>query len=266
MMQSERWTRQQRYWEWRRARARRRRRQQILQRVLGFVFILSLIVFAAKGISGAAGAGKTVSTGGVKDSRIFSQIDMGDLSQIQKTSCIVLDPGHGGGDTGTLWGTVYEKDLNLAIAKKLKKKLVAQGYSVFMTREEDVRVSLQERVDFAEDCRADIFVSIHQNALENDTVTGGIQVYGNESACAGTRELATSIHVCLLEETGAVDRGLSLDSDLFVNKNAKMPSCLVETGFLTCGAEREKLLSEEYQEQLADGILKGILQYLREVS
>lgn len=176
---------------------------------------------------------------------------------------IVLDPGRGGSDPGTVWGDVYEKDINLAIAEKLEKILQDAGHTVIMTRTDDTSVFLRERVQRAEYNHADIFVSVHQNALENDTITSGIEVYCNEYSNQNSPALASAIHNALLQETGAVDQGVETASNLFVVRRCSVPACLVETGFLTSAEERQLLLSDQYQQKIAVGIANGIETYLQ---
>lgn len=176
---------------------------------------------------------------------------------------IVLDAGHGGSDPGTVWEDVYEKDINLAIAMKVEEILQDAGYTVIMTRTDDSAVYLRERVELAEYHDADAFVSIHQNALENDTVTSEIEVYCNERSNQNSPALASAIHSALLGETGTDDQGVENNSTLFVVRRCSVPACLVETGFLTSASERQLLLSETYQQQLAAGIAAGIQTFLQ---
>ncbi len=176
---------------------------------------------------------------------------------------IVIDAGHGGSDPGTVWEDIYEKDINLAIALKVEEILQDAGYTVLMTRSDDSAVYLRERVELAEYHHADAFVSIHQNALENDTVTSGIEVYCNERSNQDSPALASAIYGALLEETGAADLGVENNSTLFVVRRCSVPACLVEAGFLTSASERQLLLSETYQQRLATGIAAGIQTFLQ---
>lgn len=175
---------------------------------------------------------------------------------------IVLDAGHGGDDPGAEYRDIQEKEINLDIAKKLQAILEERGYRVALTREDDSALSLKGRVKFAVEEKAAAFVSIHQNALEKDTRTSGIQTYCNRAANEGSVALTDAIHRRLLSATGAVDRKSIRDSDFYVVEDNPMPACLVETGFLTSREEREKLLSEDYQETLARAMADGIEEFL----
>lgn len=172
---------------------------------------------------------------------------------------VVIDPGHGGGDEGCCRDGVQEKSINLEIARRLAEKLRDMGFDAVMTREEEqTALTLEERVRAAEDCDADIFVSIHQNACEQQEAdAAGIETwyYGGTE---GSRRLAQLIHRGALEKTHARDRELCESDDLFVIREASMPSCLIETGFLSNGEERGKLGDPDYQDKLAEGIAEGI--------
>ena len=90
---------------------------------------------------------------------------------------IVIDAGHGGKDPGASDNGVVEKNVNLAIALELERELLAMGFNVVMTRRTDVYLKLQERADIANEVNADLFVSIHVNALPSKKSTTGIEVY-----------------------------------------------------------------------------------------
>ena len=105
-----------------------------------------------------------------------SSITMQTVStQTRKT--IVIDAGHGGKDPGTSGNGAVEKDINLSIAQELSRILTGQGYNVIMTRNSDIYLTLQERTDIANNANADVFVSIHVNALPRNTSTTGIEIY-----------------------------------------------------------------------------------------
>ncbi|MBQ3448153.1 MAG: N-acetylmuramoyl-L-alanine amidase [Synergistaceae bacterium] len=97
------------------------------------------------------------------------------LSNGRKT--IVIDPGHGGKDPGAMDNGVMEKDVNLAVGLELQRALTAKGYNVIMTRATDVYLKLQERTDIANDAKADLFVSVHVNALPNKKSMTGFEIY-----------------------------------------------------------------------------------------
>lgn len=181
-----------------------------------------------------------------------------------KNTVIILDPGHGGNDPGMVWGDILEKDVNLQISRKVKKFLETWGCTVLTTREDDTYVALEDRVQMAgqytsEHQKADLFISLHLNSVDNDNESSGIETYYNNAANKNSQLLAEAIQAGLINETGAKDRGARGDSNLYVVRKNTIPSCLVEAGFLTSDTERPLLLSDEYQQKIAEGIAEGIL-------
>ena len=100
---------------------------------------------------------------------------LGRLNNGRKT--IVIDPGHGGKDPGAMDNGVKEKDVNLAVGLELQRALTAKGYNVIMTRATDIYLKLQERTDIANDAKADLFVSVHVNALPSRKSMTGFEIY-----------------------------------------------------------------------------------------
>lgn len=175
---------------------------------------------------------------------------------------VYLDPGHGGSDEGCAREGVREKDLNLAIALLVRDQLEEQGYQVIMSRETDTYIAKETRVAQANRSGADIYISIHQNATEEGAGVNGMEVwYTEDSDRSDSKRLAQLIRQQTLRSTGAEDRELRSDADFYVTGNTSMPACLIETGFLSNTAEREKLGLAEYQQQIADGIAQGVSYY-----
>lgn len=174
---------------------------------------------------------------------------------------VVLDPGHGGLDNGCARGGVREKDINLSISLKVQQQLQQMGYQVVMTRNTDEALSLGERIQTAEEAKGDIYVSIHQNSSDLYRVNGLEIYYSAQNAQADSKRLAELIHKDVLLDTGVKARSIFEWENIRVIREVSMPSCLIETGFLTNGAERRKLADPSYQQSLANGIAKGIDQY-----
>ncbi len=171
---------------------------------------------------------------------------------------IAIDAGHGGMDSGTYNGDVLEKNVNLAIALKLRDELKSRGYSVYMTRDDDTYVGLQKRAELVnaqEDVLA--FVSVHQNAVDSDKSS----IYGVEGwtfkreGCGQLAELVVN-HVC--ELTNAKNRGFDYKTNLVVTSKTTVPAVLIECGFLSNDEECAKLNSSEYQDLIARGIADAI--------
>lgn len=174
---------------------------------------------------------------------------------------VVIDPGHGGADEGCAGEGIQEKNVNLAIARLVQDKLGRMGYQVIMTREDDTYMPKEERVKIANEYGADIYVSIHQNTYEDSSVEGIETWYDGSDSTRDSKRLAWLIHQETLNMTGAVQRQIREDADFHVTGKTIMPACLIETGFLSNPGEREKLSASEYQEQIAEGIVRGIELY-----
>lgn len=184
---------------------------------------------------------------------------------------VMLDPGHGGEDTGCERAAIWEKDVNLQIAMRLKTKLEDMGYVVLMTREEDVALTLDERIALANDSEADIYVSIHQNAFEQSNVSGMETWYcgmteettsdRSLSLTENSKRLAQLLHQDMVLYTKGQDRGIREEDELKVLRETSMPSCLVETGFLSNAEERMQLTDAAYQDRIVEGLASGIELY-----
>lgn len=173
---------------------------------------------------------------------------------------VIIDPGHGGKDPGAVGiaGT-QEKDIILPIAKKLGEILQQNGVQVVLTRNSDYFVSLQGRVDMAERANADVFVSIHANSAgANRPDVSGLETYYYDSGSG----LARIVHNSILQSVNVRDRGVR-KARFYVLRKSSMPSILVETGYMTGREDMAKLRNTQYQNRMADGIARGILQYLR---
>ncbi|MEL6603926.1 MAG: DUF3747 domain-containing protein [Cyanobacteria bacterium J06614_10] len=172
---------------------------------------------------------------------------------------VVIDPGHGGRDPGAVGiGGLREKDINTAVSRRIQSTLSAQGINVVMTRSDDREVDLQPRVNIAERADADIFVSIHSNAISlSRPDVNGLETYYYSS---GFR-LAQTIHNNVLQRTDLRDRGVRR-ARFYVLVNTSMPAVLVETGFVTGREDAARFRNPQAVNEIADGISAGILQYL----
>ena len=189
-------------------------------------------------------------------------VPLGELKKEPGETLIVLDPGHGGEDEGCSRVGVEEKKLNLHIAYQVQKQLLEMGYRVCLTRSGDQELTLEERAKAANETGADLYISIHQNASE-EAGAQGIEVwYSTQNQKEESERLSRIIQKYAVRSTGAISRELVENEELYVIRECTMPSCLIETGFLTNRAEREKLENPEYQEQIAKGIAEGIDSYL----
>ncbi|MFS0673552.1 N-acetylmuramoyl-L-alanine amidase family protein [Ornithinibacillus sp. 179-J 7C1 HS] len=174
---------------------------------------------------------------------------------------VVIDAGHGGEDPGAIGASgSYEKDFTLQLAKKVQALLEQESeLEVYMTRKEDVFLSAEtrERPNFANSKQADLFVSIHGNTFEDPAVTGTETFYYHKNS----KKLANTLHKHVVRETGFRDRGVKREN-YFVLKDTTMPAVLLEVGYITNPHDEERMLSEDFQQSVAEAIRDGILEYL----
>lgn len=184
------------------------------------------------------------------------------LAKKEAQRAIVIDPGHGGADGGCMFDGIVEKEINRKIASRVVDKLRKRGYQVVLARKGDDFVDKEARVEEANRQNALLYVSIHQNSCELESVSGIETWYDDSDAGKDSRRLAQLIQQETVRETNAVGRELVSDSGLCVTSKSRMPSCLIETGFLSNRKEREKLSTMEYRDRIAEGIARGIDLYL----
>ncbi len=193
----------------------------------------------------------------------------------QEKLCVVIDAGHGGDDPGKVGiNGANEKDINLEIAELVKVFLEANDITVVMTRESDDGLydadapnkkvqDMKRRIALIDETAPALTVSIHQNSYPEEYVHGA-QVFYYSGSTQGKR-LAESIQT---ELVGRVDpenkRQVKANDSYYLLKKTGIPIVIVECGFLSNGAEAEKLCSPGYQERIAWAIHIGILRYLNE--
>ena len=168
---------------------------------------------------------------------------------------VCIDAGHGGLDAGAVNGKMYEKDYTLSIAIKVADKLEALGHTVYMTREMDKALTLQQRCDVANKNKCDAFVSVHLNSATNKNAEG-LETFMCKKA---DKKLATNIQNSLVTLfPDEKNRGVKTDQ-YYVIKNTTMQAALVEVGFISHDKTAEKFHSYYYQNRLAEAIVNGIL-------
>ena len=183
---------------------------------------------------------------------------------------VAIDPGHGGYDGGARAHDSgrWEKDINLDIALLVAQELRFRGAKTVLTRESDVdlaggdtsgkarkRADLQKRLDIAAGAGADVFVSIHLNEYR-DRSQSGPQVFYQRGADAG-RLLAGALQEKLIEGLCPARERKAMAGDYYVLRG-KLPSALVECGFLSNAEEEKKLLAPDYQRRVAAAIANGV--------
>lgn len=189
-----------------------------------------------------------------------------------KKPCIVLDAGHGGEDPGKVAANgTLEKDINLSICLKLAPLLEAQGFEVILTRTKDLSVfssdagfqkreDLQARVSIIAAATPLFCISIHQNSYPQESVSGP-QVF-HYSTSNDSKTLAQYLQQKLNTAASfSQPRTIKANNDYFLLRKTTVPTVIVECGFLSNPSECERLTQEDYQQQLCEAIVAGILCY-----
>lgn len=184
---------------------------------------------------------------------------------------ILIDAGHGGTDGGAKGkeGTI-EKDINLAISKKLQKRLQDEGYKVYMTREDDNSLASGKSEDLGMRCKmkkevnCDAFISIHQNKFSMEKCFGAQVWYASNEKSS---KIAKLIQDSLKEKTEDNNHRIAkaAKDQYRVLRDGYDGACvIVECGFLSNYKEEKKLETDEHQEKIVDGIVCGINKYFEE--
>lgn len=178
-------------------------------------------------------------------------------------SIIVVDAGHGGTENGAIFGDRLEKDDNLALALEVEKALKTMGQTVIMTRTDDKTVSLSERANIANNSNADLFISLHRDSFTEQTEwTNGVTNYVQN----GSPDSYIKAAEMVLEEVVNVgvqsNKGVR-EGNYYVLRNTKMPSMLLEMGYINNKIDNE--LFDEHLKQYGWAIAEGIVDYLSTV-
>ncbi|EXX85239.1 N-acetylmuramoyl-L-alanine amidase, partial [Paenibacillus darwinianus] len=171
---------------------------------------------------------------------------------------IVVDPGHGGNDPGMVGGTyeTLEKKLNLSTSFHLKRALEARGAHVVMTRADDGKPELSERVRIGESQGADAFVSVHYNASKNNA-SGLLTFYYADK----DEKLARAIEGRLSDGVGGLRSSGIAYGDLHVLRENSRPAVLVELGYLSNPKDEGIVMKAAYQQRAAEAIAEGLADF-----
>jgi N-acetylmuramoyl-L-alanine amidase len=178
----------------------------------------------------------------------------------------MIDPGHGGRDPGAIGlGGLKEVDVIWPIAKRVSKILESQGIRTKLTRDGDYYVGLDERVTMTNRNNATVFVSIHANSIDGRPDVNGLETYfygpaGGRMAEAVHRNVLSSV----TQKGFYIGNRGTRSARFLVLRKSQVPAILVETGYLTSAAEVARLRRDDYQAVQAEGIAKGIIEYLRQ--
>lgn len=196
---------------------------------------------------------------------------------------IVLDPGHGGMNSGTISVLDHrpEKEFTLDLARRVKPLLEQEGWKVFLTRTDDYDLALSNRVAFAEDHHADLFISLHFNSSAPDKKQAGLETYcltptgmpstvtrnfadpwqenlPNNIFDTQNLQLAMRLHNALLRASGEEDRGVRRARFIGVLRGQKRPAILIEGGYLSNPVEAAKIENPDFRQKLAETIAAAL--------
>lgn len=225
--------------------------------LIGLIFLLSLIIISLNIASGQ------------------NALEVTNDNAAKRT--VVIDAGHGGEDPGAVsdYSGLREKEVNLTIAKRVKELLEAENFNVIMTREEDILKyregtkgydnkrgqDLSGRKKMIDESGADIAVSIHLNKFDQTQYYGAQVFFPPRSE--ESKKLAEDIQKSMIENIDPNNKREALvkDTKLIILRNLKIPTVIVECGFLSNKEEEQKLADKGYQEKLAMAIKDGIVKY-----
>lgn len=180
-----------------------------------------------------------------------------------KDLLIMIDPGHGGEDSGALGPCrTTEADANLKQAKLIRKALEKAGFRVKMTRTTNRTVGLYDRVRMAVDAHADAFISVHHNACAFSTDPRKARHFTSFGWNQRGLDLVRPLHAALLPYTGGItDRGVQKRS-FAVCRNPSVPSCLIEFDFINCPEGEDAIFNSGRMEKYADAIVVGLKNWM----
>ena len=206
-------------------------------------------------------------------------------SETNSGQVLVLDAGHGGANFGTCssGGGGCEKSFTLDWALRTARLLETNGWTVYLTRTNDVEVSLPARVELAEEVQADLFISLHFNHSGGGPDPAGVETYcltpvGMESTLtrgypddpaevlpnnafdAENLRLAVRVHRELIAIAGMRDRGIRRARFQTVLRGQNRPAVLIEGGFLSNAAEARRIADPDYRQELAEAVARALVE------
>lgn len=169
-------------------------------------------------------------------------------------STVVIDAGHGGKDSGSIWNRLVEKKLCLDVAKRVESALKSSGLKTVMTRRTDTFVELDKRARIANRLSSAVFVSIHFNGSRRTSISGGEVYYRSPRG----QSIAAAISRSIKSRVSGGTRGVFY-ADFKVLRETRMPAVLVECGYISNKREALRCADPSHRQQLADAIVGGLL-------
>lgn len=183
---------------------------------------------------------------------------------------IVVDAGHGGVDPGAIIGLIYEKDINLKIALKLKEAFEKEGATVILTRNADYDLGVPKatyrkksdfdhRISLINHSKATYYLSVHLNSLSNSKYSGPQVFYS--SVLDENKILAEKIQLYLNEKLGKDRESKKIPNTIYMYSKLKVPGVLLECGFISNDIERSLLQNEEYLSKFSSYVVESFLKF-----
>ncbi|GGC93904.1 N-acetylmuramoyl-L-alanine amidase [Enterococcus wangshanyuanii] len=196
------------------------------------------------------------------DSQIITRTKQKTPSSLEGMT-IVLNPGHGGDDTGAISndGWIYEKEVTLETAEVIKSALEEKGSTVILTRDEDIAEDLSEICTVSQQNNADLFISLHYDSSENMNEATGTTTYYYYEAYA---DLAEAVNQSLSENLPLQNRGIDYGNYQVLRENTQ-PALLLELGYMNSDYDLEIFNTEAYQMKVANALIEGVSEYLQKM-
>jgi|LSQX01.1.fsa_nt_gb N-acetylmuramoyl-L-alanine amidase len=245
-------------------------------RLLLTIAVFILLALLLKGMSGYFFHDGSDTKAHLKDngSKNFSDgIEDNEEEQIKpepKEVIIVIDPGHGGEDYGAIYGEICEKDINIDISKRFGKLLEEKGLKVVYTRETDVFVDLDPRVDIANSLDATLFISVHNNYMPGNSQYRGTEtlycppVNARYSNMDGEK-LALIVQEELVKTLGTIDNGIIYRPNLAVIRKTNMPAVIAEIAYMSNASDRANLMKDGFRQKSAEALLRAVMKALEKM-
>ncbi len=179
---------------------------------------------------------------------------------------VVIDPGHGGFESGAVSGSILEKNLNLDISLKLNAILKKNGIKTYIMREDDSYVGIAERAFIANDLNATLFLCVHNNSTGSSSSNGTMTLYYPEPRQGWSltgQQFANIIQGKLIESLKTKNLSIIKRPDLGVLRLTTMPAALAEVAFMSNKTDRNNLLSESFRQKAAQALANSVMDALK---
>lgn len=205
------------------------------------------------------------------DQAILDQYGLPAVTAKAQQKLVVIDPGHGGTDPGSMGyenGVVVlnEKDVNLDIGLRVQKMLEAAGASYYMIRIGDTTVPLYDRQDTANELGASLYVAIHNNSYSTATPNGTeVHYHGNDDPAVdgiSAKTLAENLQRTLISNLGLTNRGTKVSPELAVLRRTNMPAVIIEGAYISNPSDRNYMKTDDFKEKYAKSVAKCIIDAL----